>query len=181
MLEFNQETHTYIYDGLEVPSVSRILVSEGFVDIGWFTDEGRQRGSAVHLHIKNHCQKAHCMAINQSLLGYMDAWKNFESQFYWEADVIEQPFGCSQFAGTPDQIGKMNGTPAVLDIKTGKLNRAVGLQLAAYEILYDKPLKRFALQLNSGGAYRLKEFNDRMDRYIFKSAVAIHHWKRNNL
>lgn len=196
-LTFDENGHVYRYNGKEIPSVSRILVSEGFINTGWFTDEGRLRGSAVHLHIKHHCLKAGCMAVPKAFDGYMKAWKSFEENCDWEPFYIETPLSTSDgpmFAGTPDQVGLMNNIPAVIDIKTGKISKATGLQLAAYAILIDanldaentdkkwhEPLKRFTIQLNKDGKYNITEFKDYMDRFIFTSALAIYNWKRNNL
>jgi hypothetical protein len=192
-LSFDENGHIYRYGGKEIPSVSRILVSEGFINTGWFTDEGRLRGSAVHLHIKHHCLKAGCMAVPKAFDGYMNAWKSFEEQCNWKPFFVELPLSTKNepmFAGTPDQIGFMNDIASVIDIKTGKISKATGLQLAAYEILinanphsvpdFSKPLKRYTIQLNKDGKYSITEFKDYTDRYIFTSALAIYNWKRNN-
>jgi len=196
-LSFDENGHIYRYGGKEIPSVSRILVGEGFINTGWFTDEGRLRGSAVHMHIQHHCMKAGCMAVPKAFHGYMDAWKSFEEQCDWKMLYAEMPLSTYEepmFAGTPDQIGMMNNVPAVIDIKTGKISKSTGLQLAAYEMLINTNsmkkvladefwvrLKRFTVQLNKDGKYKLTEFKDHNDRYIFNSALAIHYWKRNNL
>lgn len=199
MIEFDETTHVYTQNGKKIPSVTQILLSEGFINTGWFTDEGRLRGSAVHLHIKHHCMKAGCMAVPNEFNGYMDAWKSFEEQCDWKPYYIEIPLSTPDntgplFAGTPDQVGKMNNVPSVIDIKTGKISKVTGLQLAGYEMLINinsmkneldrefwKPLKRLTVQLNKDGKYKLTEFRDTNDRYIFNSALAIHYWKKNNL
>jgi hypothetical protein len=46
MLELNRETHTYTPN---LPSVTTILKSVGLIDASFYTIEGRERGSAVHL------------------------------------------------------------------------------------------------------------------------------------
>lgn len=200
-LVFNATSHTYLYKGKAVPSVSQILLDEGFVDTTFFTDGGRDRGKMVHKAIEIQCKGAHCMD-SKALEPYLEAWKNFRRDCEWVPELIEVPMGCQYYAGTPDQIGMFRDSRTVLDIKTGSISAATGLQLAAYEKLYweyvieqkvkdgqqayilrtiKKPaMKRFAIQLTDTGRYILTEFKERNDRLIWDSAVAIWHFKRNN-
>lgn len=192
-LVFNATSHTYTYKGKVVPSVSQILLDEGFIDTTFFTDGGRDRGKMVHKAIEIQCKGAHCMD-SKALEPYLEAWKNFRRDCEWVPEFIEVPMGCQYYAGTPDQIGWFRDSLTVLDIKTGSISAATGLQLAAYEKLYleyaiemgkghpiKKPvMKRFAIQLTDTGRYILTEFKERNDRLIWDSAVAIWHFKRNN-
>lgn len=188
-LFFDPTTHTYTYNGRRVPPVSTILLDEGFINTQFFTEEGRERGSAVHKAIEIHCRGAHCFR-SPAIDPYMTAFKNFEKDCDWVSEVVEKPMACEQYAGTPDAIGLFQGMRAILDFKTGGISSATGLQLAAYEKLYRGDadnavikivnIKRFALQLMDTGKYMLTEYKDRQDRFIWESAVAIWHWKRNN-
>lgn len=189
-LFFDPTTHTYTFNGRIVPSVSQILLEEGFINTQFFTEEGRSRGSLVHRCIENHVRGAHCFQI-PSVEPYLTAFKNFQKDCDWVAEIIEVKMGCEQYAGTPDQIGLFQGNRAILDLKTGSISPATGLQLAAYEKLYRGEvenavlkivnIKRFALQLMDTGRYMLTEYKERADRYIWDSAVAIWHWKKNNI
>ena len=64
------------------------------------------------------------------------------------------------YAGTVDWIGKLNGEPAILDIKTGKEHSSHDLQLVAYGLLHNfmfpkhKVKKLYTLYIKGG--YRLK-------------------------
>lgn len=185
MLEFDETGHIYRFNGKVIPSVTRILVDEGFIDTAWFTQEGRDRGSGVHQLIHVHCKfpdtvRHGCMELSDEMQFYYDAYKSFADDFRWTPHTVEVPMANEQFAGTPDQIGFLNGHEIVLDLKTGAISPATGLQLVGYQILYNKTLRRYALQLYSDGRYKLTEYKDRNDRYIFQAAVAIWHWKRNN-
>jgi hypothetical protein len=188
-LVFNPSLHSYTFNGYNVPSVSQILLDMGFVNTQWFTDEGRERGSAVHKAIHVMCRGAHCFR-SPLIDDYMEAFKKFQKDCDWVPELIEEPMGCSSYAGTPDQIGRFHGFPSVLDWKTGSISSVVGLQLVAYEKLYriNYPVKdvkvpwamrRFALQLTDTGRYILTEYKDRMDGYIWDSAVSIWNWQKN--
>lgn len=187
-LIFDESTHTYTFNGKRVPSVSNILLDEGFINAQWFTEEGRKRGSDVHTTIKHHCLGAHCM-LKESVVPYFTAFKNFQKDCDWQPEIIEEPMACEYYAGTADQFGRLNGYLSVLDIKSGVISAATGLQLSAYEKLYGiyhnktiPLMKRFALQLTDTGRYILTEYKDSIgakDRYIWDSAVAIWHFKKN--
>lgn len=191
-VHYNDSLHEYMFNGKYVPSVTTILVDEGLIDTKFFTDEGRKRGKLVHKLIENHCKGAHCLH-SEDLSPYLDAFKNFQRDCNWESSIIEQPFACEQYAGTPDQIGTLGGKPAIIDIKTGTISAATGLQLAAYEKLYAIYLKRtfgkadigkihrIAVQLTDTRRYILTEYKDRNDEYIWSSAVALWHWKKRKL
>ena len=199
-LFFDERLHHYYFNDKKVPAVSDILVDLGFVNTTFFTEEGRERGKGIHKVIENHCRGAHCIAIKKEWEPYIQAFKNFEKDCDWKAEYIELAMGCPTYAGTADQIGKFEGKEAILDVKTGAISAATGLQLAAYEKLYRiyrladnalvfdddpvyepplPPMKRFALQLTETGRYILTEYKSRQDKYIWDSAVAIYHWKNN--
>lgn len=198
---FNATSHTYTYNGKAVPSVSQILQDEGFVDPKYFTEGGRDRGKAVHKAIEIYSRGAHCMR-SKELEPYLDAFKNFQRDCEWEPMIIEVPMACAYYGGTADQFGLFRKEMAVLDIKSGVISPATGLQLSGYERLYweymieqgvkdgqpayvlktakQPALKRFALQVMDTGRYMLTEYKERNDRYIFDAAVACWWWKRNN-
>ena len=46
VIKLDRETHTYTPN---LPSVTEILRSVGLIDATWYTEEARQRGTAVHL------------------------------------------------------------------------------------------------------------------------------------
>lgn len=183
---FDPATHSYTYKGKHVPSVSQILLDIGLIDTQWYTQEGRERGTLVHRAIAVHSRGAHCIK-NPLVDMYIEAFRRFETDCDWQPEIIETPMACIHYAGTPDQIGMLNGNMAVIDLKTGGISPAVCLQLVAYAKLYEqtyepkKPLKRFSLQLTETGRYILDEHRDKKDTYIWDSVVAIWWWKKNKL
>jgi len=192
---YHDSVHKYFVDDKEVPSVTQILCDLGFVDTTYCTEEGRERGSDIHKAIANHCRGALCFT-NPKYQSYFTAFKNFQRDCDWKPEIVELPMGCTTYAGTPDQVGMFEGKPTVIDIKTGSISAAVGLQLVAYEKLYrlwsaetengiyagpvpHNPMLRFALQLTETGRYILTEYKSRKDKYIWDSAVSIWHYQKN--
>lgn len=183
MITFDPTTHTYTLDGHPAPSNTTVLQDMGFIDTTWFTAYGRARGKMVHKVIHwNLTGELDEASIDPVIRGYFDAWLAFEKDTGFVPTEIEKPLGSLlyRFCGTPDYIGMLYDHDAVVDVKTGAVAPWTGLQLAGYEILAERPLKRYALALTEDGKYSLKPFTDRQDRQIFLAALACWWWQRNN-
>jgi hypothetical protein len=182
MLTFDAANHIYTMAGHPVPSVTQILADMGLIDTTWFDEWSRTRGRMVHrvveLHLSGELDEEN---LDPILMPYLDAWKQFEVDTKFAPTATEAPLYSivHQFAGTPDYIGVLNGCEAVVDAKSGAIYRATALQLAGYEVLAGRPLKRFALQLMDTGKYKLTSFTSRQDRGIFLAALAVWQWKNN--
>lgn len=180
---FDEETHTYKIGDRKIPSVTEILVSEGFIDTTWYQEYGRDRGKKVHK--ATHLYDAGELdeeELDPVLRPYLDAWIKFKADTRFEIYECEIP-SVDQFyryAGTPDRIGLFDKSITVLDIKTGAVEPWVRLQLVAYGQMKGA-YGRIAVQLNDDGTYRLHQFLDRQDKSIWDAVLATHWWKRNNL
>lgn len=178
------DDHIYTVDCKPYVSVTQVLQATGFIDARWFTEYGRERGSLVHQivhwYILGELDES---SVDPALQGYLDAWKLFVKDTGYHSKQVEVPMfhESLKFCGTPDDVGDLTIDDVCLDRKTGSISSWVGLQLAAYEILIGRPIKRFALQLKENGKYALKQFKDRTDRSIFLSALACVQWQLNNL
>lgn len=187
MIEFNEERHEYIVDGIPYVSVTTVLSAMGMYGdaANYFTEYARDRGSYVHQAIEYYLRgELDEDSLDPAILPYFDAWKRFEADTGFVPDDIENALASDLYllAGRPDLIGKVNGTMAVIDIKTSaSVAPAERLQTAAYELLYGKPLKRFSLHLTGTGKYLLTEFKERQDRHFFLSCLSVYQWKKNNL
>jgi hypothetical protein len=194
--QFKEQGHIYTLDGSRLPSVTEILTSEGFINNGFYTKYGRERGQAVHLacHLDD-MNDLDDSSIDPVIEPYLFGYRQFKKDTHFK--VIRSEFkmyhSIYNFAGTPDKDGILHDKPSLLDIKTGSVEPWTGLQLAAYDILLQEYFqkenvpshesrnrKRVALQLNDDGTYKLYPFDDRSDMSVFLSAVCCYHWKRNN-
>lgn len=139
-LEFFPETHTYLYDGLMLPSVSRILgmkYKNEYSNVPpAVLDNAAQRGTAVHKAIENY---------NNS--GYDDgseAVRNFkflQKQYGFEVLDSELPLVLFKddipiACGRLDMTMLMDGETGIADIKTvSTLNKEkIAYQLNLYRI-----------------------------------------------
>lgn len=187
MIEFHEDLHQYVVDGIPYVSVTQVLKDMGMYGnaASFFTDEARDRGTfahqAIEWHLKNELDED---SLDPTIRPYFDAFKRFEADTGFVPDEIEKALASDLYllAGRPDLIGKINGCMSVIDIKTSSVvHPAERLQTAAYEFLYGKPLKRFSLHLGNNGKYKLTEFKERQDRHFFLSCLSVYQWKKGNL
>ena len=180
----DRETHTYS-NGL--PSVTQILQAAGIIDTQWFTDEARDRGTAVHAACEYYDQgELDESSVDPAIAGYLDAYKSWQALNGRDCTWIERSVSDQRklYAGTPDRI--LTTQPrAVVDIKTGQPQDWHRLQLAAYVNCLHDPFsyQRIGLYLRSDGEfsvvkYELKNYTN--DLAVFMAAVKIYYWKKGN-
>jgi hypothetical protein len=185
MVNFDEATHTYTVDGQIYPSVTQILVAEGFIDPTWFTEWSRQRGKLAHLctHLDDTGELDES-TVDPALAPYLEAYRRFkrESGFIVSGSEVQMAHAGYRFAGTLDKVGTFkDATCAIIDLETGGHQITKAIQTAAYEILKGSRYNRFALQLKDDGLYKLHPFVDRQDKSVFLSALSLYYWKLNNL
>jgi hypothetical protein len=170
---------------MELPRVTEILKSAGLIDVTWLTDEGRERGSFVHLA----CQYLDEGTLDEetvdpAIRGYLEAYKAWRQQWpipgwTWIECGHQDPMGL--YRGTQDRILAQRPR-LVLDIKTGCPVPATALQMAAYVNMLPDPYsyQRLALHLKPDGTFVVKEYpreNYAADLRVFMAAVQLYYWK----
>ena len=173
---FDKETHIYKIDGVVVPSNTQILSETGLVDSSWYTQEGADRGTAVHLACQLHDE-------DPIVEPYLSAYKKFLAESKFVPELIEVPMAnhIHRYGTTIDRTGMLNGRDVLLELKTGVEQPFWPIQLALQNECLPKRLIRAALQLRIDGTYRLHEFMDPNDRQVALAAVTLYWWKKNNL
>lgn len=181
MIQFFPETHTYLVDGVEVPSVTeitRFLSYDYKSDRPWMAEIAARRGTKVH---------EACMLIDYGeepeedpeIQGYLMAYRRFLQDYAPEWEGIEKPVGSLQcgYAGTIDRYGKITGFNSVLDVKTGQKHKpALQAQLNGYWWLLIKQKyeaeKLYGLYLRNDGTYELVECEINME--TFNACTVLH-------
>lgn len=182
-ITLNRETHSYSNN---LPSVTGILKSVGLIDAAWFTDEGKERGKAVHLACEYLDQgDLDEESLDPQIVPYLEAYKKFKRETGWEFDWIEAPVSdkAHLYSGTPDRILTARPRKSV-DIKTGVHQRWHAIQAIAYINCLDDPFSysRFGLYLQANGNYSLREFprtEYAADLAIWQSALNLFYWKES--
>lgn len=194
-LSFDPDTHTYAYDGAQVPSVTQILSGVGMVDSRFFTEEARTRGTYVHRATEFiDSGSLDWESLDPVLLPYCQAYMRFVEDVRPEILLSERPLYHPDFkyAGTLDRLMKFNGSVAIVDFSTGDPIPAKEIQVSAYrELVWANRFtdignhlasKAFTLWLRNDGTYRLsnpidiktmiRNFN------IFLAALTVARWKK---
>lgn len=185
MLTFDEATHTYTLDGIQLPSVTevtRFCAYDYKSDRPWLAEAAARRGTAVH---------EACALIDYGeepeetpeIAGYLKAYRRFLADYKPEWKLIEHPIGSILlgYAGALDRFGTIDGAPAILDIKTGQLHdAALSAQLTAYAelrqaetfLLPPEPAL-YALKLSNDGTYILKRVEPRL--VLLNACITLHH------
>jgi len=145
-LTFDPDSHTYVLDGVEVPSVTGVLKRAGLIDFSsipnGILETARARGTVVHKAI--HFFNENDLDVDRfahdfpECIGYLDAWISFTRSRDFVPVLNERRIASRQYqlAGTADCFGLLDGLPILLDFATGRpQDVAKDLQTAAYYAL----------------------------------------------
>lgn len=184
MIDFDEATHTYWYDGIEVPSVSKVLREAGLQgDISFLDPKYLKRGTAVHGYAED-IDKG-CLNYDAIIPEYMPfvaayEWFKDEHSVLWEG-VEEKRFSKKYlFAGTIDRFGYLDKVSAVVDLKTGFYAKWHQVQTAAYRLLLEGEFKaeaNYDIYLTSDGLYKIKLNDKPRQGEIFLSALDTYWYK----
>ena len=152
-VEFDRDKHEYRHNGFRLPSITQILSAEGIINTEHYTEDGKKRGSLVHLacHLYDTCQISE-EEIDEETEPYLRAWIAFKRDTGFMVKDSEKPLASKLygFAGTPDRVGEYPATRA----------------------------KRLAVELHNDGSYKLFPYSDPADFNLFLSILAVHNWKK---
>ena len=184
MIEFFEDTHTYLVDGREVACVSDVLSYITASHYGSINEavlrQAAQKGTDVHKacqEIDYGCE----VEVDPQIAPYVRAYCDFLRDYEPEWEEIEQMHydDDEDYCGTVDRMGFIDGRPVVLDIKTTgsptKLNYvSYCSQLWAYSLFYFAKYKhdidRYILFLKKDGGYRLVNCEEYENRHLFKGS-----------
>ena len=185
-IEFKPDTHQYFINGIEYPSVTKILSS--LTDFSFVDRDLLRRaaafGTAVHKATELYDNNSLDLdSLDPILLPYVEAWDNFLQDYKPEILSAEQIIASQYgYAGTLDRYCLINNQRVIIDIKSGTIvPKYTGLQLAAY-----------GQAINEGGGivdkrwvvhllpckYDVHEHNDGADFLTFKSALNLFRWSQ---
>lgn len=173
-LTFDPEKHEYRYNGLIVPSVTRLLKWAGLIDETWFSDWHGERGRLIHLACQYYDEGTLDMSsVHPEIAGYLESYIKWrEAGRHIKILEIEAPVfneGC-WYAGTLDRAVAIDDNPAIIDIKSGAYQPWHGLQLVGYQYAEDIFCERYSLYLDGGGSMaKLRKHEDSSDIDVFLS------------
>jgi hypothetical protein len=196
VLKFDEASHTYLIDGVRVPSVTQVLkplYDFSRVDPAMLQAKAAL-GTAVHLAcelLDNDDldeESEDGRAALEPLAGYLAGYKKFKSDK--KPVVLENEtrlfHPVHRYAGTIDRRFELEGDVWDVDLKsTVAMSPIVGLQTAAYTEMFKASgrtarARRGALQLFPDGKYKLWEFKDPSDFSVFLSLLTVQRFKERH-
>lgn len=191
-VQFDEATHTYMLDGVELPSVTHIIRYLA-VDKANNADPNmaliaRERGSAVHEATVMYDYSGEIPDdFPAEYAPYLEAYVQFVRDYKPGWELIEHQMGNATlgFAGTLDRFGVIDDKWCILDIKTSyKVDiPSLSAQLTAYhdlllneqfERLENANIRHLGLQLMRTGKYRLYETDCEKGSDLFYSCRRIY-------
>ena len=185
-LVYDDAKHTYTVDGVKLPSVTSIVapIKAGDYEVdNAVLNQAKERGSKIHEKCADYDFGAISeeSSVNPDIAAYLKGWIDFSKDYQPEWLYIEQQMCVSDYAGTVDRIGIIDGKPVVVDIKTTtSMDRASKIalcaQIAGYVNLTENntDLKIetkdcFGVQLKRDGTYTVIRVKDVETKYNFRS------------
>lgn len=185
-LTFVEDTHTYSIGDRVLPSVTQIIKAGGAgTDYSGIPEHVLKRageiGNRVHKQVElYHTEDSILSTDDDSANAYLEGYAEFLRSGVFTHKQSEQRLYCEchWFAGTVDLWGEVNGSPAILDVKTtNNINQdKVELQTAAYAHLYEVTFdvevgSRFVVHLRKDGSHRLVPCDDVLAWHKFAKLV----------
>lgn len=182
VIEFDYDKHTYLVDGVDFPSLSKILETVGLVDKRFYKPEHAERGQNIHeltaLLDRDFITMDDVLPIYK---GYCEAWLQFKIDCKAKFTSIEKPVahGIYRYACTPDRIGEVNGKAGVVDIKSGGPERWHGVQLIAQALAVGLEYAGlYGVYLKEDGKYNLTEYKCHPYHNVFMSCLTLYQFKK---
>jgi hypothetical protein len=160
------------------PRVTEIIRAAGMMgDTSWYTEEARERGTAVHKACHYLCEGDLDLAtLDPRVAPRVAQFQRWLRESGAEVLGNEVPVvnDIYRYRGTRDLDVRLAGRLAIVDIKCGPPMPWHGVQLAAYTMT--PAVKRYGLHLNDTG-YKFIEHTDRDDWNVFVAAVSLYNWR----
>lgn len=193
-LTFQDDGHVYRLDGEIVPSVTQLIegVYAGAYDR--IPEAILERKSAIGVAVHFGTELIDADELDESsvdpvIVPYLDAYREFlareKPQWTMSERALAHPTW--RYAGRLDRAGIVREKQSTVDVKTvAQLHPAIGVQTAAYDLLYQHavsrptPSQRFALQLKPDGTYRLVPYTEPDDYRVFLALLSVHNWVKKH-
>jgi len=184
-IQFNKDTHTYLLNGIKVPSVTEIIKFSGLYDSGNCPEKllnfGKERGTAIHLACE-YLDKGILNICPEMIKPYLNAWVSFKELYKPEILCIEKIVYSEKlgYAGTLDRLVKINDRISILDIKSS-FHKSNKYQLSAYLEAYNennliKADRRMVVELSKTGKFKVyddMQLDDNNHDLTFQSFIQL--------
>lgn len=163
-LEFIESSHTYLYNGVIIPSVTQIMRQVSMDHYQGISEEklkiAAERGTKVHKGVELFEQGV--ITIDPQIAPYVTEYRVAKFTNKIKPTMQEVALTNGLFAGTIDMVADMNGQQVLIDLKaTSKFNKELAeIQLAGYVEL----LEANGIGVNGCYILHLKENSHRLHK-----------------
>lgn len=185
-LALDEASHVYTLGERVLPSVTEILIGAGLMDLQYFTEAGKWRGSAVHAACwyedENDLDES---ALDPLLAPYLEAYRKFKAETGFvvernERKVYHELLG---YAGRYDKLGHYKKGPALVDLKSGASSKITRYQTCGYVSCLQSPRKytRMEVRLKDNGKYSLQIYEPKdydRDFSAWNAIVQVFHLRK---
>jgi len=133
-IEFIESSHTYLLDGVIIPSVSQIIADDTYLSIPpHILENAAKRGTAVHL-ASEMIDLGKKPKLDSSFAEWVVQYCLFQMKHDITFDEIETVVHTNEFAGTLDRLFYAHDHVLIVDVKTtSKLYKdKIAIQLGGY-------------------------------------------------
>lgn len=193
-----QEPRFYMVEGRKLPSVTTVLSIIGNPHLErWRGEVGNEEADRIAELASRFGTDVHDLTAlaDQGLMldpppdmeGLCYQWKEWVGENVKEITMVEGTVYSLKwgYAGTLDRAAVLGGGDrAILDIKTGRLKKEIGMQLMAYGMAHEemgkgKIKRRIAICLSrKTGRLEVREYRDQGDREAFLWALGLWRYLR---
>lgn len=185
MIEFIEDGHIYLKDGIIVPSVSEILkfiFPDKYSGIpNWVLEKKAEYGTKVHYAIEclEQGQKMPELNLYQelSLREYEKLKKKYKIKVIEQETMVCYEY---QYAGRLDMVAFVDGKACLVDIKTTAYldKESLSWQLSLYEFAYGKKFSAlYCLWLPKNGLGQFVKIERKTKKEILKKLEEYEKWK----
>ena len=157
---FDPRTHSYFMNEVEVPGNTFTIQDNGFADTDYCTEEGRTRGSRVHLltQFLDEGDYDPAEARKYDLEGYVESWRKAKVRYGFEVVLCEEVMfhKVFRFGTILDRVLNWDGFETIAEIKSGAVELSHPYQTGAQDLAAESELGRYARGLRRRGAFYLK-------------------------
>ena len=172
VVEYIEETHQYLIDGILVPSVTHILSSilpNKYADVPKsILNNKADFGTHVHNAVQNNDPTGLTMLEKMCF----QEWERIRDKFYINPIEQEQIVHYKNvYAGRFDMVADVNYYRCLIDIKTTATldSEALSWQLGMYKMAYGKPIENtYCLWLPKKGVGELRLIIPKTEKEILK-------------
>jgi len=168
------------HHGTKLPHVTTILRSAGLIDTAWFTDEAREKGSALHAATAFLDEgDLDWSTVDDRIVSRLHQYQRFKEEVQPQILSIEERVKnvTLRYVGRLDRRVIIAGRVGVLEIKGPGRVAWHAVQLSMYAACFEGPaLARWSVHIEDE-KYQLIEHRNRRDWGAAKAALTLAAWK----